>query len=399
MEERTNQDCLKRNKERDSDSLENQTIVHVLNDQAIPGDNKCALLRIFQPISIGLMCFGLVWKKPSSSGRNHVVDIHTVYCCFTLTVFWFAALHYCVLYGRQETFSGELVMKLVPHMFCVQYAACATAFVYFHNKHFLFFLRLWDNYKLKYGGVPLPFMRKHVFRRATVINCITFVLFSVYAVLTFVIPRGTRYEQSHRQLAMPLIKYVFQSQSYKLEVFYTVTHGFANMAFMQTIIVVTTICSLLAREFKQLAWELNYAISGTRHLPDQDSRAKLCHSEEDISLFYQKRSHPNEVEQFRLRNVDLAYVVTRLDDALHGYLLFLYLIALPLVVLMLFGISGYREIMYENDPVTTLRGVVGVVCYTVIIASVGLSGTALAETVCPLFTKKTETRLGDVQIV
>ena len=91
-----------------------------------------------------------------------------------------------------------------------------------------------------------------------------------------------------------------------------------------------------------------------------------------------------ETEKFRQRHLALCILVSRLDDIMHIYLLFLYLFAIPLIVLLLYGIGGYdssqqTDVMFS---IVTMVSIVGALTIFVsFITWMSYSGTCLASAV------------------
>ena len=96
------------------------------------------------------------------------------------------------------------------------------------------------------------------------------------------------------------------------------------------------------------------------------------------------RQNSYEVEQFRLRHLDLALLVARLDNIMHAYLLFLYLFTLPVIILLLFGIGDAPGVIFE-DFATYVSGLSGLIYMSTVIIWISNAGTSLANSVYKFF--------------
>ena len=354
-------------------------IIHVLSDEPITANEELAISKAFNPINISMMSFGLVWKSHKISSTRKCADIHTFHCIFMFLLVWCHAFQYVALFDGKEKLDEMLILKLIGQIYSIQMALCFTAFVYFNHKHVPFFLRQWENYKLKHGGLPLTVMNKSVLRRIIGGN-ILFVLLFICVGLTHIF--GSSHDYKYKSNLIPILKLTRGRFRQIAQFLYGPLLFYILIAMLQTVLIVTGFCSLISKEFRQLSQEFADTVS---------KNSKIVYSgmqrwNSQGTLHAPKRMHHNsyEVEQFRLRHLDLALLVARLDNIMHAYLLFLYLFTLPIIVLMLFGMGDAPGIMFE-DFATYISGLSGLIYMSTVIIWISNAGTSLANSVCKIF--------------
>ncbi len=371
-------------------ATKNNVIVHILTEEPTTGEDL-AITKVFQPVYYCLVCFGLIWK---SSNSKKLVDFHTLHCCFVLFVIWYNVAHFFVTYTAKDTWDGpSLIMKLTGHVSAVQLASSLTAFVYFHYKHVPLFLRQWENYKIKHGGLALTEMRRSLCRRVVVAN-IFFALCYSLLVLVHIIhgPSRPKYLKS----LIPLLQYTPESSHRTVIVLRTIIYFYVVTGLMQTVIIVTGLCSLLSEEFKKLSQEFEHTVNSRSRMHHQVlPKLKRSSSQNEVDKPKKTVLKSYEVEQNRLRHLDLAFLVARLDEIMHAYLLFLYLFAVPLIVMLLFGAGGYMNQLVFQDFSTYFNGVFGLLLFSAIIVWIGYAGTSLANSVSSLQQKESSCLVSD----
>ncbi len=74
----------------------------------------------------------------------------------------------------------------------------------------------------------------------------------------------------------------------------------------------------------------------------------------------------------------LCKLVTRLDQIMSSYLLFLYLFSVPIVVFLLYGLWDYTDEEYNNDMTTIGINVTTLVFFVALLGCVTRAGASLA---------------------
>ena len=351
-------------------------IIHVLSDEPITANEELAITKAFNPIYISMMSFGLLWKSHKISSTEKCADGHTFHCIFMLLLLWCHAFQYVVLFDGKEKFDEMLILKLIGQKYSIQIALCFTAFVYFNHKHVPFFLRQWENYKLKYGGLPLTPMNKKVLRRIIGGN-ILFVLFFICVIQAHIF--GSSDDYKYKSNLIPILKLTRGRFRHIAEILYGPLLFYIFIALLQTVLIVTGFCSLISKEFKQLSQEFADTVSKNSKIICSGMRR--WNSQGTLQAPKRMRHNSYEVEQFRLRHLDLALLVARLDNIMHAFLLFLYLFTLPVIVLLLFGIGDAPGVMFE-DFATYFSALSGLLYMSTVIIWISNAGTSLANSVC-----------------
>ena len=96
----------------------------------------------------------------------------------------------------------------------------------------------------------------------------------------------------------------------------------------------------------------------------------------NLSLYRQQTNF--ETEQYRKRHVALCKLVSRLDQIMSSYLLFLYLFSVPIVVFLLYGLWDYTDEEYNNDLTTIGINVTTLVFFVALLGCVTRAGASLA---------------------
>ena len=358
----------------------NDVVVHVLSEEPVEDSGDLALTRVFRGLSISQLFFGLIWKRTTV----RCMDVHTVHCCVVLACIWTFVLNYFFMYHSKETLNPEFIVKFTAHISAAQVAASLTAFVYFNHKHVPCFLRQWENYKLKHGGLPLKMMKRCVTKRIIV----TDVVFVLYFAMTGVVKPlfgGPMSEDFPRKL-MPFVELVPTSHPVlrrALEIMWLFVYFYVVFAWMQTVIVATSACALLSKEFELLTQDCSQTITQNSKLGFLATKRRLTGSHQTLLERPKPIVSLYEVERSRLRHLDLARLVARLDKILHVYLLMVYLFNIPLIVILLFAGGTFVNLIFE-DLAMYMMGMTGLVLFSVIVTWISYSATTLATAVSSL---------------
>ena len=150
---------------------------------------------------------------------------------------------------------------------------------------------------------------------------------------------------------------------------------------MQALIFCFCTNKIMKEEFKQLSLELD---------------EELCKETTFTSRFTMNPMNPDthisstdsvRTEKYRLRYLELCNLVSRYDDVISSFLLFLYLCSLPIVIFLLYGVSGFDDRRSEDSPVDFLLSAISLMFFVFIIVSVTASSSSLSAAVSTSITQ------------
>ena len=364
------------------------SVLHILSEETSDIYEDLALTKVMSPIYISMACFGLIWKSHRKLVVAKYVDLCTVHCCFLIGLVWLNALHYFLAYSGGDSYGQALFKKVTGHLFALQVASGISTFIYFNHKHIPFFLKEWENYKLTHGGLSLSTMTKKVFNRVVVVNILLLCFYSLLSVFLILSKRRV-----HVEMTVPIHKYIMDPEPTWLRILYAVLNLYIVMAWLQSIIFTACMCYLLNREFKQLSAQFLKAVhvdQKARQAFDRWRNVRLKQSLDKISegnacppspSMGQNRTITFETEQYRKRHLALCKLVSRLDQIMSSYLLFLYLFSVPIVVFLLYGLWDYSDEDYSNDLTTLMINITRLVFFVVLLGCVTRAGASLAAAV------------------
>ena len=96
---------------------------------------------------------------------------------------------YFLTYSREDKYGTLLFQKVIAHIWIGQITVGTSVYLYSKYRNIPSFLRQWENYKIKYGGLTLSFMKQHVFRRIVRINIVV-VIFMLVSGLVWIIAQA-----------------------------------------------------------------------------------------------------------------------------------------------------------------------------------------------------------------
>ncbi len=362
------------------------SILHVLSEEHVDIHKDLALSKVMRPIYISMACFGLIWKSHKQLALVGRCDLCTFHCCLTVLLVWLNALQYFATYDNDDTYGQVLFEKITGNLFALQMACGVSMYIYLYHKHIPYFLKQWENYKLSHGGLSLRSMTKHVFNQVLIMNVILvcfYILLSLFMLLSK--------QHIHVEILVPIHKFIQNPEAMWVKTLYSVAHLYLVMGWLQSIIFTACMCYLLNREFKQLSMQFlkavqndhksNQAIERLRSIRRQQALfdipeghvAPLIPAVRPVSTF--------ETEQYRKRHLALCKLVTRLDQIMSSYLLFLYLFAVPIVVFLLYGLWDFSSDEYNNNLTTLFVTIIRLVFFVGLVGSVTRAGASLAAAV------------------
>ena len=358
--------------------LDGNHVVHILSEEANPDLQDLGLSTVFRPMVYSSLAFGLTWKRP----KTKWCDLHTVHSCLIILILCGQNIAYCFSYSKDDEYGTELFQKVIVHILACQLTVGTSIYLYSKYRNNPSFLRQWENYKIKYGGLTLSYMRQHVCRRIVGIN-IGAVLFMTVSGLVWIAIRPSLYIQ----WLFPYVKDAGKINM-ALLVFCTFILCYSILIWFQCALNTLVYCSLLKLEFQQLARQFSDDVNSniTAKSAKRSSLADANISEpphlmtEPITV-QTPMTQTNECEHFRTRYVSLCRLVQKLDDLLNGYLLALYLFSVPTVILLLYCVADFSSEKYNTDRLSALMGINSLVMSIVLLVCITSGGNSLTVAV------------------
>ncbi len=362
-------------------------VKHVLAGETFSPEDM-VLPKVMHPMYVSMAILGLLWtsKEKWFRGVRCSFDLYTLHCCITLLLAWFWAFKYFAFYGDEVKFGMWLFQKLGPHMYAIQMACGLTMHVIYKQRHIPALFKLWENYKLKYGGITLSFMKRQVFFRVTLVNIGLLILFSSVSILYVIKPPLS---------IAPTLYYTLKDAPLDFKrcvlIVILVIHIYLSLAWLQTVIFMTCTNFLMREEFNEITREMSGAICAEKSYTHQSAITKPFHEQSNGECHVKH----NLVEDYRQRHYDMCRLVGRYDDAVSAYLFFLYLFSVPIIVIGVYSFLGLEKgYVYESGLmfffyVTTLA------FFVIILFTVTISASRLAAAVSTLhFILSVEYKIG-----
>ena len=366
-------------------------------------DRRLELFKFLKPLYISVMCFGLMWKYPS--GKHGII---TLQCSLVLLLGWTSAIKCFFHYDSSDTYGGNLFKKLVIHLWSIQMACGLTTFVYCKHKHIPFFINQWQRYKVRYGGVSWKVLGRYTYNTVVTVNVLLLVSFTVTFVLLMSFKPGF-----FITMINPSGKGNIKNMSTPTVTVMSLLHTYIILAWMQSGLFTCVLCYLLRREFKQITGKLRCVVQEynkkSYHLT-KISQNGNCLDSSALNFQLYSHAHPAYqrgaprasnryednlgVEMYRKRHLELSNLCTELDDVLSTYLLFVYLLDIPIICFTIFGFFDQNG--YTSDPTNALTGISGLIMFLSILLAVTMCAASLASSVS--FTKHTVDLLRIFQI-
>ena len=253
-------------------------MVHILSGETDPDLHQLGLASVFKPITYSSIIFGLAWKRSPTKW----CDIHTVHSTVLLLMMWTLALRYFMAYSKEERYGAILFHKIIMNIWVMQLAGGVSTFTYSKYRSIPSFVRDWENYKIKYGGVALSFMKKLVFRRVVFITVIV-AIFMLVSSITWITVRPPLFTQ----WMFPLLSKPEDGQISKgIFIFGTFLVSYTMLVWLQCALSTLCYCSLLKHEFNQLSSQFpesvqNKAAQRNGYANLQSSNSPFCNDNND----------------------------------------------------------------------------------------------------------------------
>ena len=355
---------------------EGNHVVHILSEETNPGLHELGLASVFKPILYSSMAFGLIWKRSSTKW----FDIHTVHSCALILLLWYQAVRYFAGYSKEDRYGSALFHKIVVHTWVTQLAVGVPTYIYSKYRNIPTFIREWENYKIKYGGITLSFMKRHVRRRIVII--ILAIIFMLVSCVIWVVFRPSLFTK----WLFPLLKYTDENVhnvNVGLFVLYVLIASYTVLTWFQCAFNTLCYCLLLKLEFTQFATQFSEYVHYKTAQPKgyanlQSSDSQICNDNHPTTS-NASSGHKNECEHYRTRYVCLCKLVQKLDGILNIYLLIMYSLSIPMVILLLYSATDNSS--FSGDIISAIMGINSLLLNVMLIICVTTSASSLATAV------------------
>ena len=306
------------------------SVKYVLTGDDFPNVHEIALVDVLHPHYISLKIFGMLWqgRQKMFEGKSCSFDLRTLHCCLLLSSAWFLALESFASYDGTEAFGWNLFKKLTRHLFQLKTACGITAMVYYLQKHAPNFIKLWENYKIKHGGVSLPILKRNCTIIVIGLNVLTAVYVGGAKFYVLSIVKGMR--------LLPISNYFVDSEPTWIVILYFVVDFYVFMAWAQSLINVFGMTRNLTEEHRELSSNLKAKLNDVKH--NWRFQKSAVSGADDV--LQNRNIHKYEIEQYRLRHWELCKLVSQYDNCISSYLLFFYLFSIPILVMTAFALWG-----------------------------------------------------------
>lgn len=334
-----------------------------------------ALIKAVQPLCVSMACFGLLWRNEKNwfKREKYIVDLCTIHCCFTIATAWCNAISYFGAYYSSDTYGIWLFQKMMPHFFAVQMALGITCHIFHHYRCISKFYLEWECYRTKYGGCSLKCINRLTFTRVFYTNILLIVICIIFIfLLIFKAPK------SFTDGFIPLSK---RLEGYSDTTVYIVVHCAVNtylsMVWFQTIIHCITIMCLLQQEFEALTREFSCDITEQyvkRQFQQEKSTTNIkTKNLQNLEIF--------TIENYRQRHNFLCILVAKYDEGISLYLLFLYVLSIPIIVLLLYATSGLERGATQENVYSEFMTIISLLTFVNVIIFITISASNLATEV------------------
>ena len=210
---------------------------------------------------ICMRIFGLLWtgRYNMFHGKRCSFDLCTVHCCIVLLSVWFLVFRYFAHYDSTDKYGSELFRKISWQLSDLQFACGITTTVYFNHKHIPSFIKLWENYKVKHGGVSFAEMKRNILIRAVSINVMTIGLSFTCLIFGLI-----KEPEIVADTFLPALKRFNYDRPLWLVIVASVCYIYLAVAWVQPLIICLSVNKNLQEEFKQLSSQFSDEMQGTK---------------------------------------------------------------------------------------------------------------------------------------
>ena len=351
-------------------SMKGEEIKHVLTGEAFTNFEDVAMIKVIHPIYISMRIFGLHWqiKKKMFNGKWCTFDCATVHCCLVLFSAWFFAIRHFAAYEQSDTYGSKLFRKLFLHLANIQIASGITANVYYKQKRIQPFILLWENYKIKYGGVPFGQLKRNIIMRLIPKNVLV-ILCCILSTTTILLLDPQLVATYHFQF---LSKRDIDDVPVWLTVLFCVWDAYITMAWFQSFLVCLCLNKNLSQEFRQLSTGFSEDMHALRRVPSRlrkfgshNNQARVAHE------------NKNQTEYYRQRHLELCKLVKAYDDVISSYLLFIYLFSIPLIILLIYALFGFDSDRPHDSKSLFMLPITTLIFYIYVVVSITTSSSSI----------------------
>ncbi len=348
-------------------------VKHVLTEETFCPEDM-VLPKVMHPMYVSMAILGLLWtnKHKWFRGVRCSFDLYTLHCCIVLLLAWFWAFKYLAYYSDTEKFGMWLFQKLGPHMYAIQMACGLSMHVIYKQRHIPALFKLWENYKLKHGGITLSFMKRQIFFRVTCVNIGLLIFFIAIYILFVISPPMTMATVLDYQLKDAQV----DIKRYVLMVMLAI-HQYLTLAWLQTVIFMTCTNFLMREEFREITREMSETICADKSSTKQSTITKSFHEQVNGECHVKH----NLIEEYRQRHYDMCRLVGRFDDAVSAYLFFLYLFSVPIIVIGVYAFLGLEKGYVYESKMSFFYYVTTLSFFVIILFTVTISASRLAVSV------------------
>ena len=369
-------------------------IRHVLTGEDYSDHSDITLFKVMNPIYICLQIFGLLWTNKSNMFRKRrcTFDFCTFHCCLVLFLAWSNVFRYTARYDRNEKYLSDLLTKICCHVFDIQFACGITASVYFMHKHVPNFIKLWENYKIKHGGVPFAVMKRNIVIRMVSENAIAFIVI-IGPFIWGLINDADLYAAHH----LPLLDRWGVSKPLWLTILITFVYAYTGFVWLQSLFFCVCMNKNLREEFLQLSVQFREEIDGIKRVPSLKVKTTTLYKTQYTLL----NENINHTEHYRQRYLEISTLVSTFDDIISSYLLFLYFFSIPIVVLLVYLLSRFSDEGVYTRNAMFWSSLFAVIYYTIYMVIVIMSSSALSNavsTTISLFDSKTNQKFSYLKV-
>lgn len=328
-------------KKQDSKRSKLGEITHVLTGEAFSDYEDVGLVKVVDPLYTSMKIFGLHWqsKKNLIRGKFFALDWKTAHCLLLLLSAWFNALRYFAFYDENDKYGSLLFRKICIHLYSLQFACGITSNVYFKCKYISHFVLLWENYKLKHGGVLLSKLRRNVVIRLVCINVSLTVVYAVSYVY-FTCTKPDIFAEFH----FPILNRIEIELPIWAVILGLIWLLYITMAWLQALIFCLCINKNLLEEFKELSAEFSEDIHQLNRVSTRLRKQQLNNVPN-----HSVPRNDNAIEHYRQRYLELCKLVSLYDDVISSYLLCIYAFSVPSIILLVYALFGFDDgIVYSS---------------------------------------------------
>ena len=353
---------------------EDGEIRHILTGEAYSDHHEIILFKVMNPMYICLQIFGLLWTNKSNMFRQKrcTFDLSTFHCCLVLFLAWSNVVRYAARYDRNEKYLSDLLTKVCCHVFDIQFACGITASVYFMHKHVPNFIKLWENYKIKHGGVSFAVMKRNIIIRMVSANVAAFVVI-IGPFIVGLFKEPDLYATHH----LPLLGRLRVTTPLWLTILITFLYAYIGFAWLQSLFFCICLNKNLREELLQLSSQFCEEIDGIKRMPSLKLKTSAAYKTQYTSL----KVNVNHTEHYRQRYLEICTLVSTYDDIISSYLLSVYFFSLPIIVLLVYLLLGFGDAGVYKQNAMFWSWLIAVVYYIMYMIIVTMSSSALSNAV------------------